>query len=108
MTYTWVYSRGQDRLEVRRSTHTAAIRFEVVDGHAGPRAFDFDDHAAFVTFDLGFEHALMQSGWSFAEFRPERRSGDERRTVLRAGDRRRSIALAWSRSQPVIDQPQNP
>lgn len=97
MTFTWVYVRGQDRIEVRRSVTPTSTRLEVSGSNAEVRAFDFDDHAGLVTFHSGFEQALAQSGWSLAEFQPERRSGADRRAIPRPTDRRRSITLVWSR-----------
>lgn len=97
MTYTWVYALGLEQMEVRRGVSPTSTRLEVSGGRADPQVIDLDDHAALVTYHLGFERALIQSGWSFVEFQPNRREGADRRSMARPTDRRRAMAIAWSR-----------
>ena len=97
MTLRWVFVRGHDQIEVRRPVAPSSTQIEVSGAGSDLRAFTFVDHACLVAFHAGFEQALAQTGWTLAEFHPERRSGVERRGIPRDTDRRRSIALVWSR-----------
>lgn len=97
MTLTWAFVQGQQRLELRRTIDPTATQLEVWGPASDMRTFTFDNHAALVAFHAGFEQALARSGWTFAEFQPERRSGRERRAIPRDSDRRGSLALVWSR-----------
>ena len=97
MTLTWVFVRGQHRLEVRRMIDPASAQLELTEGGCDARTFSFQNHAALVAFQAGFEHALSRAGWTLAEFQPERRAGLDRRAISRHTDRRGSLALVWSR-----------
>jgi hypothetical protein len=96
MTLTWLFVRGDERLELRRDVEPDSIRLDV-SGPNGLRTFVFRDHAALVSFHAGFEHALTQSGWTLERFDPERRSGDDRRAIPRVAERRGPLELVWSR-----------
>jgi hypothetical protein len=95
-TLRWVFVRGPDQIELRRSVAPTSTRVEVCGIGRAARVFTFADRAALVAFHTGFEHALMETGWALEQFSPERRSGSDRRAVPRATDRR-SLSLAWSR-----------
>ena len=97
MTLTWAFVQGQRRLELRRMIEATSTQLEVVGPEGDVRTFTFDSHAALVAFHAGFEQALARSGWTFAEFQPERRTGSDRRAMPRHNDRRGSLALVWSR-----------
>jgi hypothetical protein len=96
MTLTWVFVRGDERLELRRESDPESTSLEV-SGPAGQRAFNSRDRAALIAFHAGFEQALTQSGWRFEAFYPERRGGQDRRSVPRASERRGALELVWSR-----------
>jgi len=54
------------------------------------RVFQFSDLNELTAFHCGFEQHLIATGWSLVEFGPERRSGQDRRSVARSEqDRRR-------------------
>jgi hypothetical protein len=97
MTLTWLFARDAERLELRRDVDPASTSL-VVAGPNSARTFVFRDHAALVAFQAGFEQALTQSGWRLEGFQPERRSGQDRRTIPRAGTERRGLLeLVWSK-----------
>jgi hypothetical protein len=96
MTLTWVFVRGDERLELHRDVDPASTLLEV-SGSGGTRTFVTRDHAALVAFHAGFEQALAQSGWQLERFQPERRSGNDRRAMPRTPDRRGTLELVWSR-----------
>jgi hypothetical protein len=96
MTLTWVFVRGDERLELHRDGDPASTLLEV-SGTGGSRTFVSRDRAALVAFHAGFEQALAQSGWRLEGFQPERRAGSDRRAVPRAAERRGLLELVWSR-----------
>jgi hypothetical protein len=96
VTLRWVFARGADRIDVRRSVAPTSTQVEVSDG-GGVRTFTFANRAAVVAFQAGFEQALIQTGWTLAAFDPERRHGNDRRANPRPTDRRGALALVWAR-----------
>jgi hypothetical protein len=96
MMLTWVFVRGDERLELRRSADPASTSLEV-QGADGLRTFISRDRPTLVAFHAGFEEALTRSGWRMEAFHPERRSGRDRRAVPRISERRGALELVWSR-----------
>jgi hypothetical protein len=96
MTLTWVFARGDERLELRRDVDPASTQLEV-SGAGGQRTFVSRDRAALVAFHAGFEQALVQVGWRLESFQPERRNERDRRATPRASERRGELELVWSR-----------
>jgi len=96
MTLTWVFVRGDERVELRRDGDPASTRLEM-SGASGPRTFVFREHAALVSFQAGYEQALTHLGWTLAAFEPERRSGHDRRAIPRFAERRGLLELVWPR-----------
>jgi hypothetical protein len=90
MTFTWVFARGGERLEIRRSGTPTATKLVVWSSDGELKTYDFSDHAALVNFHAEFEQRLSDKSWSFVGFEPERRAGADRRAVARAQDRRTS------------------
>jgi hypothetical protein len=89
MLFTWIFTRGTERLEIRRSGDPAAKQLVIWTSDGQPqRTFDFEDHAALVTFHAQLEQDLTHKQWSFAGFDPERRAGTDRRRVARPTERR--------------------
>jgi hypothetical protein len=94
--WTWIFVRGEQRVEIRRPDSEAPRQLVIADGRGEPRTYSFDDPVALVNFQADMEVFLLQTAWTFAEFRPERRQGRERRTWPRLRDRRRW----WTDGQP--------
>ena len=87
--YVWTYSRGNQRIEIRRREAKDGHLLEVTGGDS-PSSTAFHDLAALVEHQIRFEGFLIKDGWSFVGFEPERRTQAERRQTRRATpDRRR-------------------
>jgi hypothetical protein len=94
-TWTWVFRREHERLELRRIVgDDDSCRLVIVNAD-GSRSCGFDDLTELVTFQYDMEAFLLNTGWSFTEFRPERRTGRERRHWPRLHDRRRWWTDRW-------------
>jgi hypothetical protein len=89
MTFTWVFVRGAERLEIRRDAEPAVRQLEIWSSTGDTQTIDFDSHAALVAYQADFESSLTRDRWAFLEFQPERRAGGDRRAVARPPDRRR-------------------
>jgi hypothetical protein len=74
---------------VRRIESDLECGLVIDDGGGIPRQYRFDDMVTLVNFQGDMEEFLLKTGWAFAEFSPERRTGRERRTWPRMRDRRR-------------------
>ena len=95
--WTWVFARGAQRLELTRLETESECRLLIENGEGGPRSYLFNDMVTLVNFQGDMEAFLLNTGWLFMEFRPERRTGRERRTWPRMRDRRRW----WTDGQPL-------
>lgn len=87
--WTWIFTRGDERLHLRRVQSESEYELVIEDGSGTPRQYRFDDEVTLVNFQGDMEEFLLKTGWSFSEFSPERRTGRERRTWPRMRDRRR-------------------
>lgn len=87
--WTWIFARDDQRIELTRIEADGECRLAIDNGHGGPRSYRFDDMITLVNFQGDMESFLLNTGWLLAEFRPERRTGRERRTWPRMRDRRR-------------------
>jgi hypothetical protein len=87
--WTWIFTRGDDRLQLRRVQSESEYGLIIEDGTGAPRHYRFDDEVTLVNFQGDMEEFLLKTGWAFSEFSPERRTGRERRTWPRMRDRRR-------------------
>jgi hypothetical protein len=85
----WTFRRRDDRLTLRREQ--TGLEFQLVITESGrPRTFTFRDLERLVMFQNDMEHFLARTGWTLADFVPDRRSGADRRGLPRdANDRRR-------------------
>jgi len=97
LPWTWVFARNGQRLELSRLESEAECRLVIEDGQGTPRNYRFNDMVTLVNFQGDMEEFLLKTGWTFVEFRPERRSFKERRTWPRMRDRRRW----WTDGQPL-------
>jgi hypothetical protein len=104
--HVWIFERGVERLQIRRDEFETGVQLTVVQNDE-PHAYRFADLPALVTFQSDMEAMLVQTGWSFVEFVPDRRTGKDRRGWPRLlSDRRRwwtdgvryVTSKAWSKS----------
>jgi hypothetical protein len=90
---SWTFVRGdenEDRLIIARDLGARPPSVHlIVTMNGDARSFAFADLNAAVRFHSDMEAFLIKTGWSFVEFSPERRTGDERRTFPRLRERRR-------------------
>jgi hypothetical protein len=85
---TWVFARQDDRLVLKRVDRDGSPTLVIDNGEV--REYHFDDMAALVVFQSDMEQLLVQTGWTLAEFAPDRRTGYDRRGFPRIeNDRRR-------------------
>jgi hypothetical protein len=87
--FMWVFRRNHDRLEISHEASRESTTLLVNRSTGENQTFRFDDHASMVTFQVSFTEHLLQAGWHFVEFLPERRAGHDRRQVQREGPNRR-------------------
>jgi hypothetical protein len=78
-TFMWVFRRDRDLLEISHDGSNEPTTLLVSRSTGEQQTFRFDDHAALLTFQASFTDHLLHAGWRFVEFRPERRSGPDRR-----------------------------
>jgi hypothetical protein len=102
---TWTFSRGAQRLSVERGETPAGVELRVsVDG-AEPRVYPFASLDSLVPFQSDMEKFLLQTGWTFVQFSPERRKGRDRRGFPRVeNDRRRW----WTDGRPDAETDADP
>jgi hypothetical protein len=86
--HSWTFSRGEQRLEIQRKPVENGYLLTVT-SVAPSRSFFFGDLAALVLFQTDMEAFVLNTGWSFHQFAPERRSGIDRRQWPRVTERRR-------------------
>lgn len=84
----WTFARREERLSLRRQETEEGFLL-VVTENGTPRSYFFSDVARLTTFQADMEAFLVQSGWTFETFSPDRRSGRDRRHFPRLSDRRR-------------------
>jgi len=84
---TWVFVRDTTTIRIQRRV---GLTLHIESNEGNERVFPFSDLNELTAFHCGFEQHLIATGWSLVEFGPERRSGQDRRSVARSGpDRRR-------------------
>src|ERR1700726_3534572 len=83
------FRRRQDVLAISREQTDQGYQLVVTEcGRA--RTFGFNDLARLTIFQCDMEAFLVRTGWSLADFTPDRRAGDDRRDLPREdNDRRR-------------------
>ena len=87
---TWVFVRDTTTIRIQR---LAGLTLHIESSTGNERVFSFSDVNEVTAFHCGFEQHLIATGWSLVEFGPERRSGQDRRSVARNGQDRRRLSL---------------
>jgi hypothetical protein len=95
----WVFTRGQERLELHRDETVDGPFLVIEKTGAPPRTYQFKDITTLINFQCDMEALLLNTGWSFVQFSPEQRTGLERRKWPRMADRRRW----WTDGVPLAD-----
>jgi hypothetical protein len=84
----WTFVRPTERLELRQSENTGTYRL-TVDCNGSPRSYEFSNEAEVTRFQADMEVFLLNTGWTFLDFSPDRRRGRDRRGFPRIEERRR-------------------
>jgi hypothetical protein len=85
----WIFHRQHDILALRREQTDEGYQLVVTES-GQPRTFSFHELDRLVIFQTDMEAFLVRTGWSLADFTPDRRSGVDRRDFPRIdNDRRR-------------------
>jgi hypothetical protein len=83
-----MFVRGAEYIEVTQ--RLLADGPELVVAHNGtPRSYGFDSVGRLARFQTDMETFLLNTGWQFRQFSPERRRGRDRRGFPRVVERRR-------------------
>ena len=91
MAGTWIFSRGDRRIEIRRRDRENGADL-IVSGEQGTDVHAFEHVDELLTFETELEHRLTLLGWQLADFYPDRRTGRQRRLVPRGPERSRPRA----------------
>ena len=85
----WTFRRREDRLTIQRQATDQGLQL-LVSKNGQPRAYGFSSLDRLIAFQCDMEAFLVQTGWSLADFTPDRRRGADRRDLPRVAlDRRR-------------------
>jgi hypothetical protein len=86
---TWTFAREADELTISRRITRSGVILSLSLNSEAAREYDFPDLSSAMRRQAEIEASLLQFGWSFVGFLPQRRSLDERRTSHRDTDDRR-------------------
>ncbi len=89
-----MFQRGDRRLFAQRQDRRHRVELIVWGADTDERVYAFDDDLSFVAFMSEFEVDVVADGWSLADFVPERRHGEDRRTKRRGSERRRPAPVS--------------
>ena len=99
----WTFAKGADELTVEQWVEPGgvAVALKRVDGTGAEtvHSYEFADEAAADEFHAKLDKALMEFGWSFVGYLPQRRTHEDRRQRLRSSERRRW----WTDGAIVLD-----
>jgi hypothetical protein len=85
----WAFSKASERLELRCEQNDDGFTLVIMESSRAPRSYFFTERRALTTFQRDMEQFLLHTGWVFAEYEPDRRSGRDRRTFPRIHEDRR-------------------
>jgi hypothetical protein len=89
----WTFAKGVDELTVEQwvEPEGVAVALTRVDGTGGEtvHSYEFADQSSADQFHVNLDKALLEFGWSFVGYLPQRRTQEDRRQRLRSSDRRR-------------------
>lgn len=85
----WTFTRSDQRLTIQRCETEHGWSLILQTDSELPRTYRFESLVELVPFQSDMEYLLLQTGWSFASFCPERRTFRDRRTFPRVTDDRR-------------------
>jgi hypothetical protein len=84
----WTFRRRSEQLLLQREETPTGVNLVIVE-NGTLRSFAFNDIDRLVAFQNDMEAFLIRTGWTFAAFSPDRRTGRDRRQMPRLTERRR-------------------
>jgi hypothetical protein len=90
----WTFQRREDRFTIQRDAGESGFEL-LVSENGRARTFQFDDFERLVVFQCDMEAFLVRTGWSLADFTPDRRRADRRSFPRVTTDRRRWWTDVW-------------
>ena len=89
----WTFAKGCDELTVEQwdegETVAVALSRAYDTGAETVHSYAFDDQSCAEQFHANLGKALLEFGWSFVGYLPQRRTHEDRRRRLRSSERRR-------------------
>ena len=89
---TWTFAKGGDELTVEQwldgESVSVALTRAYETGAETVHSYAFD-HPSAEHFHANLDKALLEFGWSFVGYLPQRRTHEDRRQRLRSSERRR-------------------
>ena len=89
----WTFAKGADELTVEQWTEHETVLITLTrasgTGQETVHAYEFTDQPAANEFHENLDKAMLNFGWSFVGYLPQRRSHEDRRQHLRGSERRR-------------------
>jgi hypothetical protein len=84
----WTFRRRSEQLQLRREETPTGVHLVIVE-NGTHRSFAFTGLDRLIAFQSDMEAFLIRTGWTFAAFAPDRRTGRDRRQMPRLTERRR-------------------
>lgn len=89
----WTFAKGTDELTVEQWLEGTAVLVTLTrvseSGERTVHAYEFPDQSTADVFHASLDQSMLEFGWSFVGYLPQRRSHEDRRQQLRDHDRRR-------------------
>jgi hypothetical protein len=89
----WTFAKGADELTVEQWVEGATVLVTLTraseSGEETVHAYEFPDQATADAFHESLDRGMLEFGWSFVGYLPQRRSHEDRRHHLRGRERRR-------------------
>jgi hypothetical protein len=99
----WTFAKGADELTVEQWVEGGTVMVTLTrafeTGQETVQEYEFSDQSAAEQFHANLDKAMLEFGWSFVGYLPQRRSHDDRRQRLRTSDRRRW----WTDGALILD-----
>jgi predicted signal transduction protein with EAL and GGDEF domain len=99
----WTFAKGGDELTVEQwvEGETVVVTLTRVSetGAETVHGYEFSNQSAAEQFHANLDKAMLEFGWSFVGYLPQRRTHDDRRQRVRASDRRRW----WTDGALILD-----
>ena len=90
---TWTFAKGADELTVEQwldgESVAVALTRAYETGAETAHSYAFADQSSADQFHANLDKALLEFGWSFVGYLPQRRTHEDRRQRLRSSERRR-------------------